>query len=279
MINSTHTQNHMTDQKLIWTELEKFGLSRTQAEIYLLLVAHKQLRVQEIVRLSKIPRSTVYACLKGLYELGIAEEVIDDNFKRIKPYSIGAMRHGLDEKLLQVQRLLTDLDTLEKTITSVMPETPTSDTTVRYYKGRSGARQLYWNTLKATGTVYVMSDWGRGRYVGMRYYENFVAESRRREIQEKVLINPTPHAIESIKQYSHPGSPISRTKIEDIRAIDTITIKGDTLMYDQTYACAYLKGIEINGFEIESAQFSETQRSIFEALWQTATPITELLHK
>lgn len=269
----------MTDLKQLQIELEKFGLSKTQARIYLLLVTHKELRIQEIVKLAQIPRSSVYENLKRLYELGIAEEVIDDNFKRIRPYSIGAMRHGLDEKMLQLKRLNRDLDNLEKAIKLTTPEASDSSTLVRYYKNRSGARQLYWNTLKAQSTVYVYSDWGRGRYVGMRFYENFVTESRNRNIEEKVLINPTPHALESIKQYTFPGSHISRTKIEDIRTLDTkeIPIKGDTLIYDNIYAQVYLKNVEINGFEIESSHFTQTQRSIFETLWKTAKPISEYL--
>jgi sugar-specific transcriptional regulator TrmB len=265
----------MTDFAYLQAELEKFGLSESQAKIYLLLVTHKELRIQEIVKLAQIPRSSVYENLKRLYELGIAEEVIDENFKRIRPYSVGAMRHGLDEQMLQLRRLNKDLDTLEKTI-SLKPPANTGSTTVRYYKNRSGARQLYWNTLKAKDTVYVYSDWGRGRYVGMRFYERFVEESRARKIKEKVLINLTPANLKSIRRFTYPGSPISRTKIENIRTLDpkVIPIKGDTLIYDNIYAQVYLKNVEINGFEIESTHFTDTQRSIFEALWSNARPIT-----
>lgn len=267
-----------TDIKNIHSELEKFGLSPNQTRIYLLLVAQGELRIQEIVRLAGIPRSSVYECLKKLYELGIAEEIVGDNYKKVRPYSVGAMRHGLDEKMIELKRLITDLDELEKSIELTPWENAHSLTAVRYYKGRSGARQLYWNTLKAKNTVYVYSDWGRGRYVGMKFYENFVEQSRQRQIKERVLITPTASALESIRTYTYPGSPISRTRLEDIRAVDKhVLIRGDTLIYDNVYAHVYLKNVEINGFEVESGQFVETQRSIFETLWETATPITALL--
>ncbi len=269
----------MTDFTKITKELEKFGLSKNQAEIYLLLVEHKELRIQEIVRLSQIPRSSVYLCLRGLFELGIAEEIIEDNFKKIRPYSVGTMRHGLDEKLLHLQRLKNDLGFLEKAITFSSPKGSQNSTTIRYYKGRSGARQLYWNSLNAKNTTYVYSDWGRSRYVGMKFYESFVEEWRRRKLKEKVLINLTPESLESIRKYNYPGSPISRTSIKDIRTIDkkSIPIKGDTLMYNNIYAQVYLKNVEINGFEIESTLFTETQRSIFETLWNMAKPVSLLL--
>src|SRR5206468_1396298 len=110
---------------------------------------------------------------------------------------------------------------------------------------------------------YVYSDWGRGRYVGMKFYEKFVEESRRREIKEKVLINISSSTLESIKKYTYPDSSISRTRIEDIRVLHLkdVNIKGDTLIYDDIYAQVYIKNIEINGFEIQSSQFVDSQRS------------------
>ncbi len=259
-------------------ELTKFGLTKNQALIYLHLVDHKELRIQEIANLTGVPRSSIYESLKGLLEFGIAEEVIDANHKKIRAYPLSAIKHGLDEKLLHLQKLSRDLEVLEKSLSLKNPTTA-EITKLRYYKGRSGARQLYWNTLKTNETVYVYSDWGRGRYVGKKFYETFVAESRIKKIKENVLINLTPETKLSIKTFTYPGSPISRTRLEDIRVLDSkkVLIKGDSIIYGNVYAQVYLKNIEISGFEIESQQFAETQRAIFKTLWDTATPVTAYL--
>lgn len=267
----------MTDFDDLQKELEKFGLSKNQARIYLLLVTHKELRIQEIVKLAKIPRSSVYESLNKLFELGIAEEIIEDTYKKIRPYSIGIITHGFDEEVLRLQKIKSDLNALEQTLTVTPPASAKDATTVRYYKDRSGARQLFWNSLKAEDTVYVYSDWSRRRYVGMKYYEYFVAESRRRQIKERVLINVTAETLTAIKMYE--GSPISRTRIEDIRVLDgkKTLIRGDTVIYDNIYAHVYLKNVTINGFEIENKQFVEMQRSIFETLWDMAIPVSQFL--
>ncbi|HUP26412.1 MAG TPA: helix-turn-helix domain-containing protein, partial [Candidatus Limnocylindrales bacterium] len=99
----------MIDFSVIKKELEKFGLSKNQAEIYLLLVNRGELRIQEIVELSGIARSSVYESLHALFELGIAEEVIEDNFKKIRPYSIGIIKHGLDDQVSYLKKLQSDL--------------------------------------------------------------------------------------------------------------------------------------------------------------------------
>jgi sugar-specific transcriptional regulator TrmB len=260
-------------------QLQGLGLTDNQAKIYILLLTHYELRIQEIAQRSDIPRSSVYESLKDLYSLGLVEEVVEDNFKKVRAYPLGAMRHTFDEKISDLQRLSASLEDLEKTIAIAIPGRAQPSTALRYYRGRSGARQLYWNTLRASNTVYVYSDWSRRQYIGAKFYERFVTESRTRNIQERVLTNPTAEAMDSIRRYNIPLSKLARTRIEDIRFLDqsSMFVKGDTLIYDSIYAQVYMNNNEINGFEIESRNFIESQRSIFETLWNMARPLSELL--
>jgi sugar-specific transcriptional regulator TrmB len=267
----------MANFKEIKNELIKFGLSEKQALIYLLLVQHGELRIQEISNLAGVPRSSVYENLKVLFKLELVEKIVDDKFVIIRAYAIGSIKHGLNEKLINLQGQLSKLDHLEKSI-SLLPKLNSSKPTiVRYYKDVAGARQLMWNTLNAKDTVLVYSGWGRSSYVGMKFYKSFVSESYDRQIQEKVLVNPTSHVLESIRKYT--GTSTARTAIEDIRALNSqdVFMKGETFIYNNIFAQIYLKDEEINGFEIESSSFVETQRSIFETLWKISKPVVELL--
>lgn len=269
----------MADFEQIKKELEKVGLSKNQAEIYLLLVNRGELRIQEIVKLSGVPRSSVYESLKALFELGIAEEVIRNSFKKIKPYPIGIIRHGLDEQVSHLQKLQADLAGLEKNINLASAANAPGSITIRYYRGRSGARQIFWNSLKAKNTAYIYSDYGRSRYVGEKFYENFVTESAKRNVKEKVLMNTDPETWESLKRFNYTPSSHARTRIEDIHFLDKkdFIIRGDTLIYDNIYAQVYLKNVEINGFEIESDQFTNSQRAFFKILWRMAKPLPHTL--
>jgi len=246
--------------------------------VYFLLLERGECRIQELVGLTRIPRSSVYEILKNLFALGLATEIVEDTHKRIRAYPLSNLKHGLQEKIVELENRSQELDDLEN-ILKVRLQSTVPPMSVRYYKDVSGARQLLWNTLKSKDTVYVYSAWGRGRYVGMKYYENFVSESRNRDIREKVLINPTEHALESIRKYTYPGSSISRTKTEDIRTIPKkeIPITGETFIYGDIYAQIYLKDDEIVGFEIENGNFARMQRATFEKLWGLAVPVSELL--
>jgi sugar-specific transcriptional regulator TrmB len=95
--SSVYDDNRINpDLTAIHQELLKFGLSDNQAKIYLLLVTHRELRIPEIIRLARLPRSSVYLHLERLYELGIAEEIVESNYRKIRPYPIGVVRHVVD---------------------------------------------------------------------------------------------------------------------------------------------------------------------------------------
>lgn len=256
--------------------LMRLGLSEHQAAIYLLLTQHEGLRIQEIVTLTTIPRSSVYEHLRLLQENGLIERVIGDNFVRVTAYPLDAVRHQLAQQIGELQELTDDLDDLEKTL-SLLPGSQAANITVRYYKGRAGARQLFWNSLKTSNMVYVLSSFGRSQFVGKKFYMDFVSQSFKRGITESVITNPTERALGLIKRDA--GTPLARTDGANVRVLDEaqIHIHGDTLMYDNIYAHVYFDAEEINGFEIESREFVDTQRAIFETLWKLAKPVKELL--
>ena len=171
-------------------ELEKYGLSQNQADIYLLLVRQGNLRISEIVRTLQIPRSSVYENLKELSSIGLTEITVENNFKRVKAHPVSALSHGLQEKIVELKQQTVELKHLEKALSQMPSSMLQQPITVRYYQGRSGARQLYWNSLKAQGEIYVISSYGRSKFVGKKYYMDFVQESYARKIEKKLSLTP-----------------------------------------------------------------------------------------
>lgn len=266
----------MPDTESLRNQLMRFGLSPKQADIYLLLLRGGNLRVRDITTRLHIPRSSVYEHLKVLTGLSLIEEIIDGTYHKIRAYPFSSIRHRIEEQIAESQELLGAVESMEQELQALTLGAGLQQTAVRYYQGKAGARQLIWNSLKAKETVYVYSAWGRGSFVGMKYYEHFVSESKARYIKEQVLINPLPATLDSI--YRYLGAPTSRTRLDDIRAIprSDVAVIGETFIYDSIYAQVYLQGDEMVGFEIENTLFSSTQRSIFETLWKQATPLSDL---
>jgi sugar-specific transcriptional regulator TrmB len=258
-------------------KLKQYGLSDNQVSIYLLLVRSGDKRISDISTMTAIPRSSVYESLKGLFAIGLVEEIVQGSYKQLQAYPFGSIEHTLNERISELRRLSAVVPQVESELNALPALSPTPTATIRYYNGISGARQIFWNSLKTRNMVYVYSEWGRSRYLGRKFYESFVTESKRRGLKEKVLTNPLTRVLASIK--SDYGTTLARTKLHDIHFIDKrrAAFKGETLIYDNTYAQVYLKDGRISGFEIESSQFVQTQRAIFELLWNMAESPYKLL--
>jgi len=270
----------MPSSKLeIAKQFKELGLSNNEVEAYLSLINKGKSNIQKISKETKIPRSTLYETLKALIEKGLIAEIIEDKKKFYKAYSLKILKNKFEDEQERLQKNLEQIDSLENTISSlgIFSNNKENHFEIRKYSGRSGARQLIWNTLSAKSTVYVYSYFGRTKYVGVKYYQGFVIESKKRDIKEKVIINPSQRVFDLFKR--DVGTSKARTKLEDIRCIDfeKLNIQGETFIYDNIFATAYLDKEEIVGFEIESKSFADTQRSIFEAYWQQAKPLKKLL--
>lgn len=264
-------------QSSIKQKLTNYGLTSRQADIYLILLKSSDMRIRDLVEQTKLPRSTIYEDIKSLCELGLVEWTIHEHHKKLKAYPLSILKHRIHKSIVEAEYKLDEIDLIEGSIDKLVQPGQVPAVQVKYFEGVSGARQLFWNTLKASSELYVYSEWGRGKYVGIDFYKRFVEESRVRQVREKVITNSDRRVIDSISKYA--DSPVSRTKIDTIRMVSSseVELKGETLIYDDVYAQVFLKGEVISGFEVHSSEFVKTQRALFEKLWQSAQPCQEYL--
>ena len=69
----------MSNLSLIRKNLISLGITQSQADIYILLLQKGSLRISDITKLLNLPRSSVYENLKGLFNIGLAEEIIENS--------------------------------------------------------------------------------------------------------------------------------------------------------------------------------------------------------
>ncbi len=263
----------MSSSITIETKLKDFGLSDNEAKVYLSLLKSDKASIQNISKYNNIPRSTVYEILKALLNKGLIQEVIEDNKKEYKPYSLDILKHHFIEEQKKLEERIESLSSMENVIGNISAQS-LNNFEVRKYSGKSGARQLFWNTLDTKDIVCVYSYFGRSKYVGEEFYDSFVRESKIRNIKERVIINPSERVFDIINR--HINTPHARTKPEDIKSLSTdqIDIQGETFIYNNIFATVFLDKEEIVGFEVENKDFVNTQRSIFNTHWNLAKSLT-----
>ncbi len=270
----------MPDQLQLSTieKLQQFGIPKIAAQIYLHLVSNPPLTIVEISKQLGLARTTVYDNVQHLVEVKLVERVEAYKSHKVKAYPIDTLYAQIEKQQTKVEQLEQAFQALKTSLNTV--PNPSNLTEVRYYQGASGLEQMIWNTLKAKRDIVGYSTYGRREIVGAKFYKRFVEAFAKKKIQDKVIINPSKHTLEYIKQFVLPGSNHQQSHTPDVIRVlpkSNIHISGDTMIYNNTFAVAYWQSGEIVGFEIDNRAFVKTQRSIFSTLWKTAKPIIDLL--
>jgi len=261
------------EQSLV-EQLESFGLSNTEAEIYLYLISRQPKTVLEIARDLNLPRTSVYDNTVKLAEKGLIQRIATFKSQRIKAYPLSILQASLDKQKTHLTELQDKLVTLDASLAQGLL-TP-AGTEVRYFYGTQGFRQMMWNALKAKEHIGY-SQFGRVAVVGEAFIQKHLDEILERGISDRVITNP-----EMVKQHVIDGTENinihdARRNYQDIRVIkrDKLYVSGDITIYNDVFAAAYWKQGEVVGIEIENPELAKTQRSIFELLWELAAPAAD----
>lgn len=259
------------------SELENFGLTDTEAEIYLYLVNNPPKTVLEMSKVLGIPRSTIYDNIKFLKEKEFITEILGSRGYVYEASPISSLDRLADLKIKKAESLRKSADLLKDRVKPHI--NPLTETRIKYYYGIAGFKQIIWNSLSAKGEMVGYSIFGRIDVTGTDFYEKYRHELLVRKIKDRVLSNPTKRIINLLNRWILESD--HHLGVDDIRIIekDIVNVYGDTMIYNSTFAQLYWMEGEIAGFEIESPLFVKTQKSIFEGLWREAESLKSFLEK
>lgn len=257
-------------------QLAGFGLTTTEARVYLHLVNKQAKTILGLARELDMPRTSVYDATLKLAEKGLIQKVVTFKSQKVQAYPLSILQAQIDKERQRVETLQEKLTELESNVAmaAVSPFT----TEVRYFSGVKGLQQMMWNSTKAHGETVGYSQFGRVEVVGERFSARHAREMSERGVSDRVLTNPEP---EMLKHLIIDPSDVGnfRRLFQSTRILprDKLYVSGDTTIYDNIFALAYWKQGEVVGVEIENAELAKTQKSIFEMLWSQAEPLEKYM--
>lgn len=256
--------------------LTNFGVSETEARIYLSLFSHSP---QTIVQLSKnldIPRTTLYDHIDKIVKLGLVERIITYKSQAFKAHPIKILENLILQKQQEAESLQQSFNTLHALLPTLNPHT--SATQTRYYHGVQGLQQMLYNALQAKKETVGYSVYGRASIVGKTFMKRWVAEFHHLKLNDRVITNPRPETLAILQTDIKPK--LHQQTLKDIRYLPetSLYVSGDTTIYNSTFAVCYWQQGELVGVEIENEELVHTQKTIFETLWSQALPIKTLLY-
>ncbi len=244
--------------------ITSLGFSSEAAEIYDALRKRGELTLLELSRSTRIERTYLYRLLPDLIEQGLIKEVVRKKAKMVAAASPEQIELMVKEKVSKSEELTRGYEEFAKLVSS----TPTlPETSVRYYRGVAGIKQILWNELRTKGEVLSYSYRNLEEPVGITFFKKWVTELERRKIVSRDIRGDT--FLESIKEPTHKHVHIGGSEwryLPDTKLILTHNMD----IYNNTVAIYYWQNEELVGVEIENEHVAKTQRGIWENMWEMA---------
>lgn len=239
-------------------ELQKLGLSEKETKVYLASLELGPSVVQVIARRAGVNRATTYVMIESLIKRGLVSsfEKGKKRFFTAEPPEqllslIRKQETEIKERVKGLEEILPEL----KAISALAEEKPR----VRFYEGKEGIKAIREDFLRTKDrqieTIY-SADFIRGI---------FADEERKDFVEKRMKKGIKVRSIYTFEKGILTDKTAARCKIP----VSKFPLFCDIILYDNNVAITSLKG-KLFGIIIESKEFADTMRSIFELAWEAA---------
>lgn len=257
----------------IQTILEKIGLNDRESAVYLACLEFGAKPASVIAKRVSLNRASVYGILQKLIDKGFVSQFRKSStrfFSATPPehllYFFEQKKKEIDADQKKLEEFLPDLNALANA-NGCKPQ-------IRFYEGAEGIEKVMDDTLNSKTPICCISSidgWLR-REITKKYMARYV--SRRiydKKIPIRVITFDTPLG----RKYADEWCP-DRENIEMTHnrwfPKHIKNFNNEINIYDNKVSIVALGEHELNGIVIESQEYADTMRVLFEFCWHTALP-------
>jgi sugar-specific transcriptional regulator TrmB len=244
--------NNVEKSKIVNSFL-KFGMDKSQAEIYFTCLSYDRLTIQDLSVKSGIKRTTIYSNLENLEKSGIILITKLAGKTYIEAREPEILLKELEEKRDALKDNLGIIKNLKK-------ENPFQSKII-YYKGKDGFKKFWRDLLESGVQDWLIMTSGKEfmSFVSQGYIKKVIREKRKKGIKSRQIITDSAYAREIIKD--------DRTENRESRIVSSnYPLPAIEIIFGNKLAIIssiYEDIILI----IESKEISRTHRSYFELIW------------
>ncbi len=256
----------VNDKRVVAT-LKKAGLNEKEIRVYLSLFNLGRATPHMISQDTGVNRTTVYRQLENLEKLALVVRILDQHKTYFELADVSSLEQLVKQKVAEAQFLQTELEQIIGALQQ-NDRLVASSTTVKYFRGKEGLKQLLWDTLKAGAGNEVVGLGYRtwNEEVGKKFAEDLRKEYVARKIYSREILNSLP-PIEEFTQHSIYGKKHYKAALIDEKILK---IRYDTYIYRDVFAFYYVRDNEIFGVEMHNKEIADSQKQVFEILWGMA---------
>ncbi len=257
----------------ITENLEKLGLQKNEATIYLALLELGKGTVTAISHLAGLNRTTGYDVLERLALYGLASRAGSDT--KTKHYSAEPpqrLKQYLENKKTQAEQRLARADeTLSDLLGLYKKETKPI---IKFFEGREGIKNIYLHTLEAKSTILSILDLNVYLPEYDQFGKDYIRERSRKNVKEKVLVLKNQAGLDYYNAVYKKNKAFQ--KITEYRWLDKqfpFVPAAEVNIYDDIVMGVLVKPGENAAFEIQNPSFANSLKIIFEVAWEQGKKI------
>lgn len=254
--------------------LPLLGLDETEQLVFEALVAHPWLTALGLSRVVPVKRSTLYRMLENLKEKGLIVDEVGDNttyYSVSGPEELSNLVYEQEIKLTSVKEAITGLTT----DLSTAGASAKHQTSLRFYRGQTGLRQMEWRmTQTPKTTVYIFDSGQWSEVLGRPFSEKIREEIVRQDIRVLELSNK-PKKIHKDGKSMWTQNSRYLTRHYAHRKIDKkiLPMDEDIYVFGDTIQFHGYKQHDRMGIEMINKDFAVTLTRLFILAWQRAKPV------
>ncbi len=233
-------------------ELINAGLSKNEAKVYLAGLELGETSVYRLAKKSGVKRSTTYLAVESLKEKGLMSSYHSKNATICSSENPKKLANVLEERKKALDKIMPEL----LAFNNLIDKKPK----IKYFEGSGAYKEVFEDVLKYSGTemlgMFNERFWDYEKY----FTGHFMPKRKEKKIWARILFRDSPE----LRQVSQEGDkhffqsklvPSEKFKIE-IEMVIYGKNKIGMVSYDEEMAII-----------IESQKIYDTQKSIFEVIW------------
>ncbi len=253
----------MKEKQALKLYLRKLGLTEEEAEVYLDLCEHADSTPLLVARRTGINRTKVYRVIEEMAKDRLVEIGVGAKTTHVSPAPVEQLELKLQQKQRRVAELTQNWRVVQEQLEGLVGA-QTSETKVKYYKGKGGIEQMVWNVLSAKSEIVGYTTRDLSDFVGAKFMGEFAQEFVRRNLSMRDIYGDEYETNKHV-QYSWGERVVSRYVPKKILAIPH-----QMDIYDETVSCYHWVNEEVFGVEIINPLVAQMQKQLFELAWEKA---------
>jgi len=237
---------------MVAEELQEFGLSNTEAKVYLALLEIGKSQAGQITKKSGVNRTNVYDALERLISKGLVSYISLNNKKMFEAISAVRLEEILAERQSKLKKVINEIKSRYLS--------RKKDEDAEIFKGKEGIKSIFEDILREKKSLFVYGAESKFREMFPFYQKHWNDERAKLKIKVKIIYSERVRAIkkkEGLKLLEMKFLP------ETYEFPSMVMVYGDNVV---TVVWAEMPF----AFAVKSKEVAKSNMNYFDILWKIA---------